>query len=343
MAELIEAQKVGQIERLKRTSTGRHVLRQLRYPTSEFAPREPLSIAPNIKENITVAPIPRNMHPEHHKGRRTARAMALHRAYGNDLDTFYTDAACYPDITAKVVAVADWRGEALLSATIRTDNCTEAEECAIALAISAQPPDKIIHILTDSQQACRNYAQGRISPIAHKMLHKKQNIPLVHLVWTPGHASLPGNERVHAAARGLTLQAPVEDQSNPDKVETIPLTYTHILQHHRLSRRTFPPPHVKLNRADAAAWRQLQTNTFPSLALRHTFYPSQYPDKCPFCGGHPNLYHSTWECSKPPGLPRIPNPSPSQWEAALSSTAFDDQRCLIDRASRIAAANGALD
>lgn len=341
--ELIEAQKVSQLERLKRTPTGRHVLKQLGYSTSEFAPRESKPIAPKIRANITVTTIPRNMHPEHHAGRRAARAKALHRIYGSNPDTLYTDAADYPAIKAKVAAVADWRGEAITSATVRTGNSTEAEECAIALAVSTPPSGNPINIISDSQEACRNFAQGRISPTAHHILHRNRHIPPVCLIWTPAHASLPGNERVHAIARGLTLRAPAEDQHNSDKTESIPLTYTHILQHYRLSRRTLPPPHTQLTREEAAAWRQLQTNTFPSLSLRHAFYPTMYPDRCPSCGGHPNLYHSTWECPKPPTQTPIPNPSPSGWEAALSSAALDDQRGLIDRARRIAAANGALD
>ncbi|KAH9381957.1 hypothetical protein HPB48_018280 [Haemaphysalis longicornis] len=50
-------------------------------------------------------------------------------------------------------------------------------------------------------------------------------------------------------------------------------------RNYSLSRRTLPPPHVQLTREEAAAWRQLQTNTFPSLLLRHTFYPTTYPDR----------------------------------------------------------------
>ncbi|KAH9371060.1 hypothetical protein HPB48_009052 [Haemaphysalis longicornis] len=103
------------------------------------------------------------------------------------------------------------------------------------------------------------------------------------------------------------------------------------------------PAVAPITREEAAAWRQLQTNTFPSLSLQHTFYPTMYLDRHPSCGGPPNLNHSSWECPKPPAQLPIPSPSPSGWKAALSSSALDDQRGLIDRARRIAAANGALD
>ncbi|KAH9371201.1 hypothetical protein HPB48_006079 [Haemaphysalis longicornis] len=49
------------------------------------------------------------MHPEHHVGRHATWAKALHRIYGSNPDTLYTDAADYPAINAKVAAVADWR------------------------------------------------------------------------------------------------------------------------------------------------------------------------------------------------------------------------------------------
>ncbi|KAH9380137.1 hypothetical protein HPB48_011201 [Haemaphysalis longicornis] len=63
----------------------------------------------------------------------------------------------------------------------------------------------------------------------------------------------------------------------------------------------------------------------------------------PSCGGHQTLYHSTWKFPKPPTQLPIPSSSPSRWEAAFSSSVLDDQRGLIDRARRGAAANGALD
>ncbi|KAH9375582.1 hypothetical protein HPB48_017127 [Haemaphysalis longicornis] len=99
------------------------------------------------------------MHPEHHAGRRAARAKALHRIYGRNPNTLHTDAADYPAINAKVPAVADWRGEKVTSATIRSGNSTEAEECGIALAISTRPSGNPINIISDSQEACRNYTQ----------------------------------------------------------------------------------------------------------------------------------------------------------------------------------------
>ncbi|KAH9381852.1 hypothetical protein HPB48_020013 [Haemaphysalis longicornis] len=225
--ELIEAQKISQLERLKRTPTGRHVLRQLGYSTSELAPRELKPIPPEVRARITVSPIPRNMHQEHHAGRRAARAKALHRIYGNNPDTLYTDAADYPAINAKVAAIADWRGEAVTSATIRSGNSTEAEECGIALAISTRPSGNPINIISDSQEACRNYAQGHITPTAYHILQRNRLIPPVRLIWTPGHACFPGNERVHAVARASLSGR--QWKTNPNQTrQKVSHSHTHI-------------------------------------------------------------------------------------------------------------------
>ncbi|KAH9383729.1 hypothetical protein HPB48_025495 [Haemaphysalis longicornis] len=58
----------------------------------------------------------------------------------------------------------------------------------------------------------------------------------------------------------------------------------------------------------------------------------------------PTLYHSVWKCPRPPdGLTPIRIPTLSSWEAALSSTAPQDQQRLIERARWIASVIGVLD
>lgn len=69
--ELIEAQRVNQLERLKLTKTGQALLKNLGY-TVEKAAHLPQCIPQEIKDKIFVCPLPRNMHPEHDKGRRQA-------------------------------------------------------------------------------------------------------------------------------------------------------------------------------------------------------------------------------------------------------------------------------
>ncbi|KAH9374351.1 hypothetical protein HPB48_013145 [Haemaphysalis longicornis] len=164
------------------------------------------------------------------------------------------DATEYPTIKAKVADVADCRGEGITSVTVRTGYSKEAEE---SRAVNSRPSGNPINIMSDSQEACRNYSEGRNSPTTHHILKRNGHIPPFRLIYTRGHACLPGNGHIHAIARPLTLRAPAEDQPNRDKKESTPLTYTHILRHYRFSRRTLPPPNAQLARQEAAEWRQL--------------------------------------------------------------------------------------
>ncbi|XP_049522424.1 uncharacterized protein LOC125944977 [Dermacentor silvarum] len=120
-------------------------------------------------------------------------------------------------------------------------------------------------------------------------------------------------------------------------------THNILFCYYRQRRYTYPPPHPSLNRADAVAWRQLQTNSFPCLYMLHLFHPTLYPSYCPYCGSEPTVYHSTWKCSSPRGVPPIPNPTLSSWESALLSLGRKEQQQLVQRARRVVQGNGALD
>lgn len=363
--EIIEAQRVGQLIRLGTTRTGRHVLSRLGYPApSSPLPPNPVALAPTIRARLQVAPLPKNMHAEINQGRRRARAEALARQYGHDPQVLYTDAASYSKSAAKVAVVCKLAGDAHTTCSVRTDSSRVAEETAIALAVSyiatARPADADTDdtwtIITDSQAACRAYSSGVLSTQANNILRHcdLSKLPLIRIVWTPGHASLPGNERAHALAREMTHRATEEVDRHIQGDSTTsasripchePLNYTLTLAYYRIQRKTLPPPHQSLSRADATSWRQLQTHTFPNLHHKHLFFPTQYPSTCPTCNSPtPTLYHSVWECPRPPdGLTPIRTPTLTSWEAALSSTSPQDQQRLIERARRIASAIGVLD
>ncbi|KAH7932828.1 hypothetical protein HPB49_003335 [Dermacentor silvarum] len=107
------------------------------------------------------------MHPERHAGRRRARTQALARIFGDgttETPVLYTDAARYPGRRAMCLAVNDNTDALKVSTTVLTADSGSAEEAAIALAIvhaSILPTyDSPITIVTDSQAACRAFAQG---------------------------------------------------------------------------------------------------------------------------------------------------------------------------------------
>lgn len=340
--EIIEAHLVSQKERLLRTIAGRCVLERLGYSVRKTSALT--KIPTRIQETMHVSPIPRNMHPNFHIGRRQARAQALARKYENHPNVLYVDAASTARSTAFVTSVVDNHGTEINASSVSRVSAAEAEELAIALAITTRPHWDCVIVLTDSQTACRNYSRAIISRAAHRILNGAHQLPpYIQIVWTPGHESLRGNQQAHACARAHALREPRDGRAEQFHPEPIPLTYTHILQHYRLSRRTLPPPHNALTREEAVIWRKLQTNTYPHLSLYHAIHPALYSYKCPHCDQCATLYHMVWACANTPQLTPITHPTTRQWEAALSSSDSTDQLNLVNRARRAAKAAGLLD
>ncbi|KAG0429474.1 hypothetical protein HPB47_023596 [Ixodes persulcatus] len=332
--EIQEAHRVSQFTRLKLTPAGRATLSRLGYtPPADCEHKKRIPLA--IRHSIKVAPIPRNMHPIYNKARREARIRALKIQYEHSPDssfTRYTDASPYPQQPAHAVSVTDAHCKELTTATILTTSIETAEELALALA--ATTGDENITILTDSQAACRNFLLGRISPAALKVLQNVRKLPELHIVWTPGHESFEGNEAAHAAARAHTHRAVSQegnDTQTPCTFKPTPLQkYADILAHYRHERRQFPPPHPYLSRAEATAFRRLQTNSYSHGTLLHAMYPTLYPATCNFCSQPGTLYHIVWECQQTPSL--APNP-----HATLRAVA---QRSLVERARAARADHG---
>ncbi|KAH7967354.1 hypothetical protein HPB49_024281 [Dermacentor silvarum] len=117
------------------------------------------------------------MHPERYAGRRRARTQALARIFGDgttETPVLYTDAARYPGRRAMCLAVIDNTSALKVCTTVLTADSGSAEEAAIALAIvhaSILPTyDSPITIVTDSQAACRAFAQGLVTAHTHRIL-----------------------------------------------------------------------------------------------------------------------------------------------------------------------------
>ncbi|XP_049526509.1 uncharacterized protein LOC125946696 [Dermacentor silvarum] len=132
--EIIEAHLVSQKERLLRTIARRCVLERLGYSVRKTSALT--KIPTRIQETMYVSPIPRNMHPNFHIGRRQARAQALARKYGNHPNVLYIDAASTARSTAFVTSVVDNHGTEINASSVSRVSAAEAEELAIALAIT---------------------------------------------------------------------------------------------------------------------------------------------------------------------------------------------------------------
>ncbi|XP_049524300.1 uncharacterized protein LOC119453712 [Dermacentor silvarum] len=349
LSELTEALHVSQQQRLARTHTGRQVLQTLGFKATTIRTQETCTIPRHIQDRYHIAPIPRNMDPNLHSGRRKARAQYIEKTFRFDTTARFMDAAMYGTKKKGAVAVVcDRRGHVTSSASTRPCTITEAEELAIALAIrEGQHASKPLTILTDSQQACRNFLQGRIARPAAQVLAQipKEDTDgntVITIIWIPGHAAIMGNLYADRAAREFAynraLITPTADDPDPVDPE-----YSAILNYHRGSRLRYPPPHRILKTEDAAAWLRLQTGTYTNLHLLHRLHPTAYRDECPWCGATPTLYHITWECTLHNIEHHDTNTTREQWEAVLSSSALDDQLKLIQRAEKMARASGALD
>ncbi|XP_075747127.1 uncharacterized protein LOC142804264 [Rhipicephalus microplus] len=277
--ELIEAHRNSQLERLKLTFTGRSVLQYLNYSDTFIADADRKKRIPlYIRESLSITPIPRNMHPTFHKSRRKARANAIRRHFKQDPDARYTDAAKYPHKNAYAVSVVDSQGRELASATVNALNSDAAEESAIALATTTCTDAAVI--FTDSQAACRNFAKGRISANAINILKRRSTpLPYTCVLWVPGHEGLQGNEAAHAVAREHVSQAaPCPQDIRPvvQATDVVQNTYSSLLQHYRLERRVYPPPHPKPAKEESVILRRLQSSTYTHGALMHRLYPTEH-------------------------------------------------------------------
>ncbi|KAG0436899.1 hypothetical protein HPB47_017709 [Ixodes persulcatus] len=243
--EIAEAQCTSQLERLSGTNVGNRILENLGigYHTQQG---HKVTIPVAIRQPIRVDPIPRNVHPEYNRGRREAQAKALLNAHSNNVGILFVDAAEYE------------RGSRFA-----------VTEIAVALALT-DPACKTV--LCDSRQVIRNFAKGRISLgaariISQHQVHREPEPP-TRLLWFPAHVGevseehRNGNETAHARARELTSRTGDSRPwySSKDRMTS----YNEITKAFRLARRTLPPLSDKLDRAQAVALRQLQTRT-PSL------------------------------------------------------------------------------
>ncbi|KAG0425660.1 hypothetical protein HPB47_027174 [Ixodes persulcatus] len=221
------------------------------------------------------------MNPDYNKGRRAARANALIDLHANDEHARYVDAAEYQRNAIAAVVIEASTGATRTAASVRSAGAEQAEEMAIALAIA----DADCHtVLSDSRQAVRNFSKGQICREAERVL-RAVNLQdrKVKIKWFPAHAGDASerndnhNETAHAAARALTNRATAIDRPTWFEAKARMTDYNDITKAYRMARRTLPPPHPRLSRAEAVLLRQLQTGSLPSPGLMHRMYPETYP------------------------------------------------------------------
>ncbi|KAH7969378.1 hypothetical protein HPB52_017497 [Rhipicephalus sanguineus] len=160
--ELIEATVTAQHQRLLGSKTGRAILERLGYEPKREQVRSK-DIPGQIRDRINIPPLPRNMNPAFHEGRRKARAEALQAKYTGRQDVLYTDAAEYENKAAHTAVAVRDNGALMACCTVSGVETVEAEEVAIALAISQKG---VRVVISDSKNAVRNYESGRVTETA---------------------------------------------------------------------------------------------------------------------------------------------------------------------------------
>ncbi|KAG0444388.1 hypothetical protein HPB47_013846 [Ixodes persulcatus] len=163
-----------------------------------------MNLPREVRKHLLVSPLPKNMHPEYHDARRRDRCKHLHERYQQDLGAVYTDAADHATNPAMTMVVTNSQGVLLSGGSIATTSTEDAEETAIALALTLPNATTII---SDSKRAVQNYARGRISRFAARILRDFDPTDTVSIVWAPAHSSLPGNDFAHNTARELAYRA----------------------------------------------------------------------------------------------------------------------------------------
>ncbi|XP_077544169.1 uncharacterized protein LOC144156182 [Haemaphysalis longicornis] len=327
LEEIAEAQRTSQLERLSTTEAGRKILRDLGYEAAAGNASSRVPIPDETRCRIMVDPLPRNVNPQYNRGRRAARAKALIDVHASDGHARYVDAAEYQgDREAFAVVV---RGATRAAASVPIKEASEAEEVAIALAIADAGCQTV---LSDSKNAVRNFARGRVCKEVERVLRtarlQKENRS-IRLKWFPAHAGEDAsatndnhNETAHATARALTNRAATTDRPEWCGVKDRMTDYNEVTKFHRLARRTLPPPHPGLSRAEAVLLRQLQTGSLPTPVLMKHIYPEAYPtDTCQVCQrGRADFVDVLWDCVKfPERASTRRGRLPSRLEAAMAS------------------------
>ncbi|KAH8020392.1 hypothetical protein HPB51_001025 [Rhipicephalus microplus] len=120
--EIIEAKRSNWLLRLSRTPTGRNLLRTLALESSDtMRYEEAWSLIPiRVAAHMQLKPLPRNMNPQRHQGRRKAHADYYIRRYKNREDVLYVDAVVGPLEGTTMAAAMTEDGRISISASVKT-------------------------------------------------------------------------------------------------------------------------------------------------------------------------------------------------------------------------------
>ncbi|KAH7953315.1 hypothetical protein HPB49_007030 [Dermacentor silvarum] len=306
----------------------------------EEAPKRE-EVSKQVARRLVVLPLPRNVHPDRNKERRVARARALAETYADDAKAVYVDAAKHQrkpkTYVAAVVRATD--GKVLNACSVRATSAEQAEEAAIALALSGIP--EATTILSDSRTAIANFGRGSVGTPAASLLPRTKSTT-TYLRWFPAHVGvIPGgaanrNEEADVVARELAYRAAPPRPSEADEADFLDpdplLDYGGILAWYREGRRALPGPHPRLGRREGVLLRQIQTGTVLTPALARHVCPGLFESAtCSVCARElATLAHVLWGCDACAGG-TVRDSLPPDMEHYISSPDHQAQLQAIQR------------
>ncbi|KAH7981509.1 hypothetical protein HPB49_024930 [Dermacentor silvarum] len=303
--ELLCLHRDRQLGRLSCSAQGHWLLQRAGIRPIDFplyTPQRPLP------SNLRCAPIPSNMTPHLHEGRRQARAH-FHDPFPPDTVTCYVDAAYYQTHgSTACVTMPTPLGIPITSTAGPFSLPTSSLSLELAAIVHATheltllPPSPRYRICSDSMAAIRALRDNRLPDNLHDDLSDALSLlspALVTVVWVPGHAGIIGNKLAHELAREINSRAPTIPWPCPpiaDEAHFYMKTLKQHYKHLRHSLQTLPPPHPRLSTAQVRTLRAIQLNTLITPA-RLYLYRYRSDPSCPNCSStYANVEHILFSC-----------------------------------------------
>ncbi|KAH7986723.1 hypothetical protein HPB49_025847 [Dermacentor silvarum] len=344
LRSLLSLHRDSQVARLSLTRQGQWLLAQAGIspiPVSTFT--SPIStLAPNLR----ILPLPSNMSPVLHAGRRHAAAQ-------HHVPPFTTQGVAYTD--ASFVAPRGSCGYAIYhphlpapethtsGPFLHPPDALSLEVLAIAHALQsfASLPSLPEYTIYSDSQAAIHHIQNRTLPYSLQQEVERAVSALqpstVFLRWVPGHSGINGNELAHQLARDASNRAPLipwpkpsEDGGRLSLRRTIKEVYLQL----RLDKRLYPPPHPSLTVPEARLLRHIQMNALITPS-RLFLYRYRVDPSCPNCPStYADLAHCLFHCPAAQQSHSYPPPSLSitTWLDWLGAEGEEEQRRLAAQA-----------
>ncbi|KAG0426556.1 hypothetical protein HPB47_026336 [Ixodes persulcatus] len=262
-----------------------------------------------VPEKIKTKPIPKNMNPACHGGRRKTRARALTRELGNGEDG-----------TNRAVAVVTTKKKLLMSVSMEIKDVEDAEKVVIALALTLPGCTRVV---TDSQQAYRSVQSGWVSrKVQRGLKNKRPPKEPIKFVWVPAHSAVEGNELAHQQARALTYRATAVEEVQDQPM----MTYRGNSHNLPQGKAKTAGPASYVNEGGTRSVSANSVGVLPHLLLLSGMFSTQHCKNCPIGQEMETLRNMVGDCTfnqeHPPPLSPTTSTLPplKRWKTCCPAT-----------------------